>query len=178
MLSKQLLTQFANDVFTPLKNGECVSCMFVAGGGKRTIFKYFLSGIDEVKKIFGKQYKKTLFLFIDPDHILDISSKAYLQLILDNLLLKMKENKINISTDLFIDNPLFLIKKNFESLVANNWHIVLILNDFEFTLSVTSTIFLNLVALLSVDKSKISFVFLSAINLIDETNLIKMQSFK
>src|SRR3989344_6241654 len=91
ILPEKFLLKFAQEVFTPLKKGECVSCMFVAGGGKRTVVKHILSKKEILKDLFGDQYKKTLFVYVDPDEILNVTTEAYLQLILDNIDLKMAE---------------------------------------------------------------------------------------
>ena len=178
ILPEKFLLKFAQEVFTPLKKGECVSCMFVAGGGKRTVVKHILSKKEILKDLFGDQYKKTLFVYVDPDEILNVTTEAYLQLILDNLVLKMAENKITNFSESFISNPLILIKRNLEILVRKGWATVFILNDFEFTLNLPSSIYLNLESIMSIDKPKIVYLFLSTINLFDETVLKRLHNLK
>ncbi|KKQ24184.1 MAG: hypothetical protein US40_C0002G0015 [Candidatus Roizmanbacteria bacterium GW2011_GWC2_37_13] len=177
-LPEDFLAKFASDIFVPLKRGECVSCMFAAGGGKRTIFNYLLSKETILKKIFKEIYKKTLFVYIDPNEILNISTEAYLHLILENLVFKMKQKKIKTVTETISKNPLVLIKKNLENLVLKEYHIIFILNDFEFTLSLPLSIYLNLESIMSIDKSRIVYLFLSTINLFDETVLRNLQNLK
>lgn len=171
-IEQKYLVTFADEVFTPLKNGECVSCMFAAGGGKRTILRFLLSEEKILKGIFGSQYNKTLFIYIDPDGILNISTEAYLHLILQNLIRKMKDHNIAVISEASVDNSLVLIQKNLESLVDKDWHIIFILNDFEFTLSLPNSIFLNLESIMSINKPKIVYLFLSTVNLFDE-NVLK-----
>jgi len=152
--------------------------MFAAGGGKRTIFNFLLSEGIIIKNIFGNKYEKTLFIYVDPDEILNISSEAYLHLIFAKLALRMNENDVQVFSDHLINNPLILIKKNLENLIIQDWHIVFILNDFEFTLSLPSSIYLNLESIMSVDKSRITYLFLSTINLFDEDVLKNFHNLK
>src|SRR3990167_6727162 len=84
------LVQIAQDIFTPVKDCICVSCFFISGSGKRTIIKFLLDEKEILKKLFGKKYDKTLFVFVDPDEIMGVSSEAYLKMFLDRLMLKMK----------------------------------------------------------------------------------------
>ena len=172
------LAKFTSDVFIPLKKGECVSCMFAAGSGKRTILNYLLSEETTLKKIFTDQYKKTLFIYVDPNEILNVTAEAYLQLILDNLILMMKEKKIKLYSDNQILNPLILLKKNLEELVNNGYLTIIILNDFEYTLSLPANINLNLESIMSIDKSKIVYLFLSTVNLFDEDVLKSLHKLK
>lgn len=176
-LPQEHLVTFADDVFKPLKNGECVSCMFAAGGGKRTILHFLLSEKSILKKIYGDLYKKTLFVYVDPNEVLDVSIEAYLDLILHCLTRTMKEHKIETLPETS-GNPLVLIKKNLEHLVVKDWHIALILNDFEFTISLPTSIYLNLESIMSVDKSKIAYLFLSTINLFNENILKNLHNLK
>jgi len=177
-LPEKFLTTFAREILTLLKKAESVCCMFTCGGGKRTVYKYFLSQVDVIKQVFGNLYNKTIFVYVDPDEVLNVSSEAYLRLILDNLIPKMTDKKIKVISDSLIKNPLILIKKNLENLVAEDWHIVIVLNDFEFTFSLPPSIYLNLESIISIDKSKISYLVLSTINLVDESILRKLSNLR
>jgi len=176
-LPQKYLVTFADEVFGPLKNGECVSCMFAAGGGKRTILHFLLSEENILKKVFGDLYKKTLFIYIDPNEILNVSTEAYLALILHCMTRTMKEHKIEVLPEIS-GNPLEIIKKNLENLIVKDLHAVFILNDFEFTTSLPPSIYLNLESIMSVDKSKIVYLFLSTINLFDEKILGNLHNLK
>lgn len=177
-LPQKYLATFADEVFKPLKNGECVSCMFAAGGGKRTILHFLLSEENILKKIFGDLYKKTLFIYVDPNEILNVSTEAYLNLMLRGLTHKMKEHKIEALSDFSTDNSLTILKKNLEDLTVKDWHVIFILNDFEFTVSLPTSIYLNLESIMSINKSKITYLFLSTINLFDEKVLKNLHNLK
>ncbi|MCL4364279.1 winged helix-turn-helix domain-containing protein [Patescibacteria group bacterium] len=174
-LSDKFLTDFTKDVFLPAKKGESVTCLFTAGGGKRTLFNYLLKEKSFIKQVFGEEFDTTLFVFVDPDEILNVSNEAYLQLILDNLVLEMSKNNIEPVSKPALKNPLILIKENLAMLLEKNWRAVFILNDFEFTLNLSSTIYLNLESIhnlessMFVSRSKIVFLFLATLNLLDET---------
>ena len=174
-LSEEYLAKIASAVLLPLKNGDCVSCMFAAGGGKNTLIQYFLTNDNIIQKIFGDQYKKTLFVYVDPNEVLDISSQAYLSLILTNLIRRMNEEKIEVTQ---VENPLMTVKKNLENLIDLGWSVVFVLNDFEFTVSLPISIFTNMESILSVDKSRIVYLFLSSINLLNENVLHNFHSLK
>lgn len=176
-LPQKYLVTFADEVFGPLKKGECVSCMFAAGGGKRSILHFLLSEGTILKNIFGDLYEKTLLVYVDPNEILNVSTEAYLALILHCLTRTMKEHKIEALPETS-GNPLALIKKNLENLIAKDWHVVIILNDFEFTVSLPTSIYLNLESIMSVDKSKIVYLFLSTINLFNEKVLKNLHNLK
>ena len=176
-LSAEALKQFAHSVFLPLKNGECVSCMFTAGGGKRTIIKEILSEQNILKEIFANSYKKTLFVYVDPDEILELSNKAYLELLY--ICLKNVSDKKKVSTlEKKPDPKLSDIKDTLTEIVTAGWSVILILNDFEITLSLSPSIYLNLESLMSIDKSKIVYLFLSTVNLFDENVLRSLHNLK
>ncbi len=183
-INKKLLTDFAEEVFNPFVKGESATCMFAAGGGKRTIFKYLLTEEAVLQKIFKDEYDRTIFVFVDPDEIMDVTSEAYLTLILENLILEMEKKGIQAVSSPLIKNPLLLIKKNVEKLLSTNNKLIFVLNDFEFTLNLSINIYLNLESILdletkmSSDKSAIGFLFLSTINLFDESTIKNFQNLK
>ncbi|OGK23537.1 hypothetical protein A3A46_04395 [Candidatus Roizmanbacteria bacterium RIFCSPLOWO2_01_FULL_37_13] len=171
------LVQIAQDIFTPVKDSVCVSCFFISGSGKRTVIKFLLQEKEILRKIFDKNFEKTLFVYVDPDEILGGSNEAYLRLTLDHLLLKIREIGIKPITH-EATNPIFTIKQNVQNLISKNWHIVFLLNDFEFTLSLDPSIYRNLESIHSLDKSKVAYVFLSTINFLEENTLAKLHNFK
>ena len=102
------LVQIAQDIFTPVKDSVCVSCFFISGSGKRTVIKFLLQEKEILRKIFDKNFEKTLFVYVDPDEILGGSNEAYLRLTLDHLLLKIREIGIKPITHEVIDSCAFL----------------------------------------------------------------------
>lgn len=170
-IPEEILANYSKDVLSSLQEGKSVTCLFSAGGGKRSIFKY-LSSVSKATN------KKTLFVYIDPDDMFNMSSEAYLQLILDSFLLKMREKKISTFIDSTITNPLLIIRKNLKNIILKGWKVVFILCDFEITLSFQANIYLNLESILDVDKSKISYLFLSSVNLLNEDTLKNFRSLK
>lgn len=177
ILPSEFLVKFANSVFIPLKNGQCVSCMFSAGGGKRMIIKYLLSEETILKKIFADQYNKTLFVYVDPDEILEISNKNYLELIYSTLIKNLKDKQIE-SLKNNDSNHLNAIRNTLTNAVNAGWSMVFILHDFEFTLSLSQSVFLNLETIMAINKPKIVYLFLSTINLFDETVLKSLHNLK
>ncbi len=175
-LTKTTLSRFAEDVFLPLREHNCVSCMFVAGGGKRTIIKFLLSEKEILKQVFNNRFDKTLFVYVDPDDILEMSNTAYLQIMLDKLLVATgKQIKPTLDG---LANPLLRIKNIVSKLTASDWDIVFILNDFELTLSLSSSIYMNLETIMAVNKSRISYLFLSTLDLLEKETLAKMHNLK
>ena len=177
-LTGKVLDKFAHDVFGPLKDGECVSCMFAAGGGKRTILHFLLSDRITLKTVFGEMYNKTLFVYVDPNEILNISTEAYLDLMLQSLTQALTKHKIVVASETSTTNRLTLIKKIIEKLISEDWNVIFILNDFEFTTSLPISIYLNLESIMSINKSKIVYLFLSTINLFDEGVLKNLHNLK
>jgi len=165
-LPKESLEKRALRIFTPIKDKLCVTCMFAAGSGKKTTIKFLLKEKEIIKKILGKLYDKTIFVYINPDDASGLSSEDYLLILLNSLTLKMKEIGINpvLVNQL---NTLELIKRNLEQLVANNIYTVFFLYDFEFLFYLPQNIFRNLESILSVNKSLINFVFLTSVNLFE-----------
>lgn len=176
-LLEDFLESFANEVFLPLKKHACLTCMFCAGGGKRTLFKLFLSDRSFIKKIFRDQYEKTLFVYVDPDEIIEMTNTAYLELLLNKLENQISSIRIEKTKQIF-DNPLLKIKQLLKLLTVKGWDIIFLLNDFEFTLSLSPSIFLNLETIMAVNKSKITYLFLSTVNLLNRDTLNKMHNLK
>lgn len=170
-LPEETLVKFANNIFLPLKNGQCVTCMFVAGGGKRTIIKGYISEETILKDIFKDLYSKTLFVYVDPDEILETSNTHYLELIYNSLKKELEKKKIKSNTNHY-HNYLLKIKDTLSEIVIQSWRVIFILNDLEFTMSLSPSIFMNLETIMAIEKSKIVYLFLSTTNLLDE-NVIK-----
>ena len=112
-MPKESLEKRALRIFTPIKDKLCVTCMFAAGSGKKTTIKFLLKEKEIIKKILGKLYDKTIFVYINPDDASGLSSEDYLLILLNSLTLKMKEIGINpvLVNQL---NTLELIKRNLE----------------------------------------------------------------
>ena len=167
--TKERLNELAWDIFSPVSKRYCISCFFVSGTGKRVLIKFLIREKEILKSIFGNAIEKTLFIYIDPDEILDITNEAYLQLILQNLIIGMKDKRqLPVEKEEGISNPLLIIKKNVEKLLNDGWHVVFLLNDFEFTLQLSPSIFRNLESILSLKKNQISYIFLSTTNLLEQ----------
>lgn len=174
---KTKLIELATSIFTPVKNHLCITCFFISGTGKRTLIKLLIEKKEILRQVFQKDFDKTIFIYIDPDEVLDVSNEAYLRLILDRIIEKMQKVEIkSIYTEKI--NPIYLIKQNLEKLLSKDFHIVILLNDFEYTLSLSPTIYRNLESILALDKARISYVFLSTINFLDENILSKLHNFK
>lgn len=175
--SQEFFKQVAEKIFLPLKNHYCLACMFVAGGGKRTIITYLLREEKILQNIFKEKYATTLFVYIDTDELLEISNVAYLTLMLEKINKDAKERKININIA-STNNPLNSIKQALTELTDAGFNVVFILNDFEITFSFSPSIFLNLETLMAVNKSKIAFLFLASTNLLAPDNLSKLHNLK
>ncbi|MBI4009370.1 winged helix-turn-helix transcriptional regulator [Candidatus Roizmanbacteria bacterium] len=174
---KDRLVKLAEDIFTPVKNRYCISCFFISGTGKRILIKFLLHEEKILKRIFGKDFNKTIFIYIDPDEIIDTTNESYLQLILENLQRSAKEKKIKLPKQNSL-NPLFLIKDYVKYLINQGWHLIFLLNDFEFTLNLSPSIYRNFESILALNKAQVTYVFLSTINLLDEATLDKFHNFK
>ncbi len=176
-LPEKLLIQFANSIFLPLKKHLSVTCMFCAGGGKRTIIKLLIKEKTILKSIFEEQFDKTLFIYVDSDEMLEQSNTHYIQLILDSLKREMYRRDLPIRDTKF-ENPLTFIKTNLKKLTDEGWAVIFILNDFELTLSLSSNVYLNLESIMSVNKSKITYLFLSTVNILRSEVLEKIHNLK
>lgn len=174
---RESLAKLAEDIFIPVKKGFSLTCFFVAGTGKKVLIDFLLQEKKFISNIFGSEFKKTLFVFVDPVDALDITNEAYLQLIEDSLILAIQNEKLKI-TNVKAPNPLFGIKAKLESIISQNWRVVFLLNNFEFTLKLTPSIYLNLESLISLDKTKIVYVFLTAVNMLSEAYLDRYLNFK
>lgn len=176
-LPEESLVKIVNSIFSPIKNKLCLTCFFVEGGGRRTLINYFLQDKKFIKKIFGSVYNKILFIYVNPDEIVETTSNNYLSVLLNNITNKIKQLKI--TPDSSPASSVFTtIKKNLELLISKNYYIVFLLNDFEFLLNFPETLFRNLESILSVNKNQINFVFFSTVNLLDENILRKFHNFK
>lgn len=174
---KEEVERFATSMFEPVSKNLCVTGFFISGSGKRTFIKFLLREENILKNIFKDSYTKTLFVLVDPDEILDMTNEAYLKLILDSLLLRMKEKNLPVSQT-SLQNPLLNIKSNTEALIEQGWHIVFILSDFEFTLHLASSIYRNLESILALNKKMVSYMFLSTSNLLEENHQLRFHNFK
>lgn len=171
------LKEFAQGLFVPIADKLCTTGFFVAGGGKRTLIRFLLQEQTILKNIFGAAYPKTLFVIVDPDEILEDSNQAYLQLLFDSLQMTLLEKGITEKLPP-LTNPFLKLKKTLSELTQDGWHIVFILNDFEYTLNLSSSIFRNLEGLFSLNKQQISYMFLTTINLLNESVLKKFHNLK
>jgi DNA-binding winged helix-turn-helix (wHTH) protein len=176
-LPQETLVKFANEIFLPLKNGQCVTCMFVAGGGKRTIINGYICEQTILKNIFKDLYNKTIFVYVDPDEILETSNTHYLELIYNSLKKELEKKKIKSNTN-HDHNYLLKIKDTLSEIVNQGWRVVFILNDLEFTMNLSPSIFMNLETIMAIDKSKIVYLFLTTINLLDESILKQLHNLK
>lgn len=176
-LPEKLLVQFANSVFLPLKKHLSVTCMFCAGGGKRTIVRLLIKEKTILNAIFKDQFVKTLFIYVDSDEMLEQSNTHYIQLILDSLKREMYRRNLPLRDTKF-ESPLTFIKTNLKKLTDEGWSVIFILNDFELTLSLSANVYLNLESIMSVNKSKITYLFLSTINILRSEILEKIHNLK
>lgn len=175
--SRNFLLKVAQEYFQPLKNHNCATCFFVAGGGKRTLIKFFLQEKSILKEIFTDSYPQTVFVYVDPDELLEMSNRGYLTLMLDKLTLEANKRKLPLP-HLNATNPLTAMKTILLDITARDFNVIFLLNDFELTLSLSSSIYLNLEALMSTNKSKITYLFLSSINLLTPEILSKLHNLK
>jgi len=171
------LNTTAKKIFSPLFHMDSVTCFFIAGGGKKTLMKFFLSNQAAIKKIMKNVYKKCLFVYINTDDISEISVTAYLDLMREKLASIIKRKRILLPMSLG-HQPLEDLKVNLKLLTDNGYYIIFILNDFEFTLQLSLSIYLNLESIMSINKSQITYLFLSAKNLLDSEILNKLSNLK
>ncbi len=172
-LPKERLEQLADAIFSPVKQGFCITGFFISGTGKRTLIKFLLKEKIILRNIFKHDFEKTLFVYVDPDEVLNNSNEAFLQLILNRLV-----RETNKSGEPSSNDPIFKIKDNLIFLVNQGWHIVFLINDFEYTLELSPSIYRNLESILSINKQKISFVFLTTTNLLDSGLMERFHNFK
>lgn len=167
-LPNEFLEEYALKIFTPLFRGECVTSIFVMGGGKRTVIKYLIKNKELIEKYFPNMFENTLYVFVNFDEIIEFSNYYYLDLIKKKIYQELTERNINLNLNKKDENnPLMAIEEVFEKLVALGWRIFLVLNDFELTLKLSPSIYLNLEHLLSIDKSRIEYLFLTTLNVLD-----------
>lgn len=174
---KESLVQFARNVFLPVTKQYCVTCLFAPGGGKRTFITFLLKEKTILQALFGSSYRKTLFLYVNPDEALEETNEAYLRLMVDTLVLSLSEHSISYPTPA-IQNPLQLLKYFVSLLVHDSWRVVFLLSDFEYTLTLSPSIYRNLETILGLEKEYVAFVFLSGCNLITPELLLKFHNLK
>lgn len=172
------LEKIAHDIFLPISKHLCLACFFISGTGKRIYFKFLIKEEKILKKIFGKEFPKTLFVYVDPDEIIEESNEGYLKLMKSGLEQALSNKKVKLTNIIKNDNPLMSIKNILSVLITKGWHVVFILNDFEFTLELSPTIFRNLESVLSLNKTMISFMFLATKNLLEPSVLEKFHNLK
>jgi hypothetical protein len=182
-LSREFIEDYAKKIFTPLSTNQCVSCIFVTGGGKRTIIKYLIKNELLIKKFFPHTFSKMLFVFIDFDEILDFNNNNYLELINKKLYSEVIEKKIKVELNGVSAKKdkvdwVESITKILEFLVADDWRVIFVFNDFELTCLLSPSIYFNLERFLSVDKTKITYLFLTNLNLLNKNNLMKFHNLK
>lgn len=173
----KLLRDFAHSVFTPIKNGQCVTTLWTAGSGKRFRINYLLSEQTILREIFGERFDATIFIPIHPDEIIESTNTDYLTLILEKLKQEMERKSLHIVSSK-TTNPLKSIQEYLSYLLSIGKEVVFILNDFEFLFTLSPSIFLNLESLMMVNKQKVCILTLSHFNLLDEKLLSQMGNFK
>lgn len=132
---------------------------------------------ESLSKFFNDDFSKKIFVYADPDDILGINQSDYIQLILDKLIEKLLEMKIKLTIPLS-SNPLIKLKGILENVIASNYQVIFILQDFEFTLELPITIYRNLESILSINKKLISYIFLTSTNILDQEMLLKFHNFQ
>lgn len=173
------LLKFAKMVFSPLKNTDCATCFFVAGGGKRTLVPYLLNDESVLRQIIGKKYDDYIFVFVNTDELLDLSNISYLKLIHTKISQALYTHKIKKTQNGYnVDNPLYAIEADIRMLILKNKKLLLILNDFEQTLLMDPTIYANLERIMAIDKSRITYIFISSVNMLHESLLSKLVNLK
>ncbi|KKS51418.1 MAG: hypothetical protein UV17_C0063G0001, partial [Candidatus Gottesmanbacteria bacterium GW2011_GWA1_42_26] len=175
--SYKYLKKVAASIFSPIKRCDCSTCFFVAGGGRRTLIKFLLKEKEIIKSVLGTNFPKTVFIYVEPDELLEVSNQAYLALIAKQLKKVVDYLKIPQTTavpPLLLD----LIKQYVSILTHKGLIVVFILNDFEITLSLSSSIFLNFEAIMNVNKSQVTYLFLSSVNIFAPDILPKLHNLK
>lgn len=175
----EVMKKLANQLFSPLGRLDCVTCFFVNGGGKRTLLKYLLQHEFEIASAYGIHFHDTLFVYVDPDEMSELTNNAYISLLLESLkeVIELKGLKVNANRSNH-SSPFKEIKSLLEEIVRMERRVVFILNDFEITHSLSHSIFLNLESLMTVDKSKITYLFLSSRNLLHNDTLKSLHNLK
>lgn len=176
-LPEKMLVEFAREVFIPLQKGQCVTTLWVAGGGKRFRTQYLLSQEHLLKGIFLDRFADTLFISIHPEELEEFSNIGYLELILARIREEMAKHHIPSYQPKSI-GVLKTIHEYLHHLISMHKEIIFIVNNFELLLALEKTIFLNLESILAVNKQKIRFLLLAHSNVVEETVLHLMGNFK
>lgn len=176
-LTTSTLQALHRSLFEPVHDHDCVTGLFVAGGGKRTLTTYFLHNTATLKATFGAIYGTTLFVYVNPDDLTEMTSDSYHELMLRVLVAAAKEKEIACEPAVG-ENSLEKLKHCVGLLTSRDWFIVFILNDFEITLSFPTSIYLNLESIMTVDKSHVTYMFLSCTDLLHEELLDRLRNLK
>ncbi len=172
-----LLTAFRR-LFTPLLTRSCVYCQFVPGGGKRVIVQQFLSDTNRLQDFFGDSYEKNLFVYVNPDEIEDSASVSYIKLMRKSLETELTTRHVRLAPICRTDSELDGLKELLRVLTEDGYNVAFILNDFEFTLALPISIYLNLESIRAIDPSMIVFMFLTSINVFHEDFIGRMGNLK
>jgi len=176
-LPKKSLEQIAKTIFTTIKNRDCLTCLCVAGTGRRTLLNFYLKERNFIRNILGDSFDKTVFVYVNLDNAVDMTNESVFKTFSEALFLEMKIR--NIKTDRNETHDLLAtIKTNLELLIKKQYYVVFLLNDFEYLFHFSDTIFRNLESILAVNKSEINFAFFSTLNLLKEESLAKLHNLK
>ncbi|MBI5613593.1 winged helix-turn-helix transcriptional regulator [Candidatus Gottesmanbacteria bacterium] len=178
-LSEKSLDLIGEKIFAPLRDWKCAACLFVPGGGKRTLISYFLSHQNKIKKyISGKTKRKILLVYVNPDKIEEFSSIGYLKLLVNSLSVVVNSKEFKLKDIDVSKNILDQLQISLQLLVDRKLSIVFILQDFELILGLPDSIFQNLESIMSVDKSRITFILLASVNLFSNKVIHKFHNLK
>mgnify|MGYP001618376925 CR=1 FL=1 len=164
-VSEEYLETVAENIFGPIRFHDCSTCLFVAGGGKRTIVQAILHTPSLLEKILGSTLETKLLININPDELLELSSQGYLDIICNCIKREAKKKKSVVpakASGTVLEN----IKDLTRLFIGQGYSLVYILHDFDKTLSMSQSIYLNLESIMGVNKSKVTFLFLSSSNLL------------
>ena len=141
------------------------------------MINFLLKEEEMVKKLMGKRHESMLFVMVDPDHLTDTTNDAYLKLMLGAL--KEEVRKVEVKYKLDKDqSPLISIKSIVKEATEEGFTVVFVLQDFEISLKLSESIYRNLEAIMGVDKSRVTYLFLSTSNLLDRDVIGKLHNLK
>lgn len=173
------MERIAECMFRPLRTWDCSTVLFLPGVGKRTLTEYLLTHCDRfVKPVVGELFGRTLFAYVHPDRILDHTAAAYIHEMDAALRRRMATMEVPDVPGDDTANPLDSICGRLGRMIAAGFRVCFILQDFEFVLRLPENIFGNFESIMGVDKTAVTYLFLSSSNILHDSVLDRLSNLK
>lgn len=153
-------------IFENIKNGESFSFIGMEDNCKVNVLRFIVYRSDVQKKYLGKEAGKYLFIFIDLNELPEASLISFYHLIGSCLVetLQQQDLKFSYLNNLFIDNPVILLKALKEDIAhiaeETGKSIIFLFNNFDQLKKLDLEIIANnLTALRNASRYRVAYVF-------------------